>query len=102
MTLQVLWTRALAVIIGSSIFSFTIILLAFPRGLGCGSAAFGRLVTRFREPVRGLALTHLGIVACIGFSYSHHRPPTFIFTYLLSSTLVSADAVLTCQFALAC
>ena len=66
MVLQVLWTRALAVIIGSSIFSFTIILLAFLIGLGSGSAVFGRLVTRFRDPVRGLAFIHLGIVGCIG------------------------------------
>jgi spermidine synthase len=102
MTLQVLWTRALAVIIGSSIFSFTIILLAFLIGLGLGSATFGRLVGRFRDPVRGLALTHLGIVACIGLSYLVTDRLPFVFTYLLSSTLVSADAVLVCQFALAC
>ena len=102
MTLQVLWTRALAVIIGSSIFSFTIILLAFLVGLGSGSAVFGRLVTRFRDPVRGLALTHLGIVLCIGLSYLITDRLPFVFTYLLSSTMVSADAVLTCQFALAC
>ena len=102
MTLQVLWTRALAVVIGSSIFSFTIILLAFLVGLGGGSAIFGRLVSRFREPVRALALTHLGIVACIGLSYLITDRLPFVFTYLLSSTLVSADAVLTCQFALAC
>jgi spermidine synthase len=102
MVLQVLWTRALAVIIGSSIFSFTIILLAFLVGLGSGSAMFGRLVTRFRDPVRGLALVHLGIVACIGVSYLITDRLPFVFTYLLSSTMVSADAVLTCQFALAC
>ena len=36
MTLQVLWTRALAVLLGSSIFSFTLILLAFLIGLGLG------------------------------------------------------------------
>jgi spermidine synthase len=102
MTLQVLWTRALAVIIGSSIFSFTIILLAFLIGLGLGSAVFGRWVTRFRDPVRALAFTHLGIVACIGLSYLITDRLPFIFTYLLSSTMVSADAVLTCQFALAC
>jgi spermidine synthase len=102
MTLQVLWTRALAVIIGSSIFSFTIILLAFLIGLGAGSAAFGRLVGRFREPVRALALTHLGIVACIGLSYLVTDRLPFIFTYLLSSTMVSPDAVLTSQFVLAC
>jgi len=102
MLLQGLWTRALAVIIGSSIFSFTIILLAFLIGLGLGSAVFGRLVTRFRNPVRGLALTHLGIVACIGLSYLITDRLPFIFTYLLSSTMVSADAVLICQFTLAC
>ena len=102
MTLQVLWTRALAVIIGSSIFSFTIILLAFLIGLGAGSAAFGRLVTRFREPVRALAVTHLGIVACIGLSYLLTDRLPFLFTYLLSSTMVSADAVLISQFVLAC
>jgi len=102
MVLQVLWTRALAVLIGSSIFSFTIILLAFLVGLGSGSAVFGRLVARFRDPVRGLALTHLGIVACIGISYLITDRLPFVFTYLLSSTMVSADAVLTCQFALAC
>jgi spermidine synthase len=102
MALQVLWTRALAVIIGSSIFSFTIILLAFLIGLGLGSATFGRLVERFRNPVRALALTHLGIVGCIGLSYLITDRLPFVFTYLLSSTMVSADAVLICQFTLAC
>jgi spermidine synthase len=102
MCLQVLWTRALAVIIGSSIFSFTIILLAFLVGLGSGSATFGKLVTKFKDPVRGLAFTHLGIVGCIGLSYLITDRLPFVFTYLLSSTMVSADAVLTCQFALAC
>ena len=36
MTLQVLWTRTLAVLLGSSVFSFTLILLAFLIGLGVG------------------------------------------------------------------
>lgn len=102
MTLQVLWTRALAVIIGSSIFSFTIILLAFLIGLGAGSAAFGRLAQRFRDPVRSLAMVHLGIVAAIGLSYLVTDRLPYVFTYLLSSTSITADAVLVCQFTLAC
>ena len=102
MTLQVLWTRALAVIIGSSIFSFTIILLAFLIGLGSGSAAFGRLAQRFRDPVRSLAMVHLGIVAAIGVSYLVTDRLPYVFTYLLSSTSITADAVLVCQFTLAC
>jgi spermidine synthase len=102
MTLQVLWTRALAVIIGSSIFSFTIILLAFLIGLGTGSAAFGRLAQRFRDPVRSLAMVHLGIVGAIGFSYLITDRLPYVFTYLLASTSITADAVLVCQFTLAC
>src|SRR5580765_3430594 len=43
MTLQVLWTRTLAVLLGSSVFSFTLILLAFLTGLGAGAALFGRI-----------------------------------------------------------
>ena len=63
MTLQVLWTRALAVVLGSSIFSFTLILLAFLVGLGAGSAVFGAARrSRLRQPVRALALLHLAIV----------------------------------------
>ena len=46
MTLQVLWTRALAVLLGSSVFSFTLILLAFLIGLGVGAALFGRIGQR--------------------------------------------------------
>jgi spermidine synthase len=38
MTLQVLWTRTLAVLLGSSVFSFTLILLAFLIGLGVGAS----------------------------------------------------------------
>ncbi|MGB8297416.1 MAG: fused MFS/spermidine synthase [Polyangia bacterium] len=102
MTLQVLWTRALAVIIGSSIFSFTIILLAFLIGLGTGSAAFGRLAQRFRDPVRSLAMLHLGIVGAIGLSYLITDRLPYVFTYLLASTSITADAVLVCQFTLAC
>ena len=50
MTLQVLWTRALAVLLGSSVFSFTLILLAFLIGLGVGAAVFARLGQRTPHP----------------------------------------------------
>ena len=74
MTLQVLWTRALAVVLGSSIFSFTLILLAFLVGLGAGSAVFGRLADRdCASPVRALALLHLGIVGCRRAVLPDHR-----------------------------
>ncbi|MES1206934.1 MAG: fused MFS/spermidine synthase [Pseudomonadota bacterium] len=102
MTLQVLWTRALAVLIGSSVYSFTLILLAFLVGLGSGSALFGRISQRTQHPVRWLAGLHLGIAAAIGLSYlvTDHLP--IVFTWLLESASFGVDAVLICQFALTC
>jgi spermidine synthase len=102
MTLQVLWTRALAVLIGSSVYSFTLILLAFLIGLGSGSALFARLSQRTRHPIDWLAGLHLAIAIAIGLSYlvTDHLP--LVFTWLLQSASFGVDAVLVCQFALAC
>jgi spermidine synthase len=102
MTAQVLWTRALAVLIGSSAYSFTLILLAFLVGLGIGSAVFGRLSQRTANPVRWLATLHLGIAGAIGASYLVTDRLPLIFTWLLESASFGVDAVLICQFALAC
>lgn len=102
MTLQVLWTRALAVVIGSSIFSFTLILLAFLVGLGGGSALFGRLADREPHPVRALALLHLCIAASVGLSYLLTDELPFVFAWLLSSTSFGVDAIQICQFVAAC
>lgn len=102
MTLQVLWTRALAVLIGSSVFSFTLILLAFLIGLGLGSAVFGRLGQRTAHPVRWLGALHLGIAVAVGVSYLITDRLPLLFAWLLESTSFGVDAVLFCQFALAC
>jgi spermidine synthase len=102
MTLQVLWTRALAVLIGSSIFSFTLILLAFLIGLGIGSAVFGRVSQRTAHPVRWLGALHLGIAGMVGVSYLCTDRIPFVFTWLLRSTSFGVDTILICQFILAC
>lgn len=102
MTLQVLWTRALAVLIGSSAYSFTLILLAFLVGLGSGSAVFGRASQRTAHPVRWLAGLHLGIAGAIAASYLITDRLPLVFTWLLASSSFGVDGVLICQFALAC
>ncbi len=102
MTLQVLWTRALAVLIGSSIYSFTIILLAFLIGLGTGSAVCGRFFDRQPHPVRWLAGVHLGIAVTVGISYLVTDQLPFVFAWLLESTSFGVDAILISQFILAC
>jgi spermidine synthase len=101
MTLQVLWTRALAVQLGSSIFSFTIILLAFLVGLGVGAALFGRAGQRTRHPVRWLAALHLGTAAAVGATYLFTDKLPYVFTWLLQSTSFGVDTILTCQFVMA-
>ena len=102
MTLQVMWTRALAVLIGSSIFSFTIILLAVLVGLGIGSAVFGRVSQRTAHPVRWLAGLHLTIASAVGLSYLCTDKIPYVFTWLLQSTSFGVDTILVCQFVLAC
>ena len=102
MTLQVLWTRALAVLLGSSIFSFTLILLAFLVGLGVGAALFGRTSQRTPHPVRWLAMLHLGTATAVGVTYLFTDQMPFVFTWLLQSSGFGVDTILVCQFFMAC
>lgn len=102
MTLQVLWTRALAVLLGSSIFSFTLILLAFLIGLGIGAALFGRASQRTPHPVRWLAMLHLGTAVAVGVTYLFTDRMPYVFTWLLQSTSFAVDTILVCQFVMAC
>jgi spermidine synthase len=102
MTLQVLWTRALAVVIGSSIYSFTLILIAVLVGLGVGSALFGKIADGTARPVTALGVVNLGIVAALGLSYLVTDDLPFVFAWLVASTRFGTGAILACQFALAC
>ena len=99
MTLQVLWTRALAVLIGSSIFSFTLILLAFLIGLDRVGAV--RAPQRTPHPVRWLAAAAPGHRGAVGVSYLSPKLP-YVFTWLLESASFGVDTILVCQFILAC
>jgi len=102
MCLQVLWTRSLAILLGSSIFSFTLILLAFLIGLGAGAAIFARLSQRTPHPVLWLAVLHIATAAAIGATYLFTDKIPYIFTWLLQSSSFGVDAILFCQFVLAC
>jgi len=56
MALEVLWSRALAVVLGSSVYSFTLILVVFLVGISLGSAALAKTAERTRDPFRALAI----------------------------------------------
>ena len=79
MNLQVILNRAMALVLGSSIYSFGVVLLAFLIGLAAGSAAASALVPRIRRPLFALAVVQLG--ACVAVALLDltldHLPVTF-------------------------
>jgi spermidine synthase len=50
---EVLWTRILTIAIGASVYSFTVMLIAFLTGIGLGSAAYGVLWRLIPERFKG-------------------------------------------------
>ncbi len=69
MAYEVIWTRLLGLIVGPTIYSFTIILTTFITGLGLGSLIFGRLADRTEKPLRLLIHTQLfAAVLALGVS----------------------------------
>lgn len=55
MAMEVLWSRAVGVVIGASTYSFTLILTTFLVGLATGAAVMSAYVERIKDPVRWLA-----------------------------------------------
>ncbi len=53
---EVVWSRALAMTIGSSIYSFALILETFLIGIATGAAAMSALMGRGHTPLRGIAI----------------------------------------------
>jgi spermidine synthase len=51
---EVLWTRSYALVIGSSVYAFNLMLLAVLLGIAGGAAVYGRLRPRLTEPVRAV------------------------------------------------
>jgi spermidine synthase len=67
---EVLWTRILIMILGASIYSFTVMLAAFLTGIGLGGSAYGVFlkISRARRAKTGgpfKAIVGFGLVQCI-------------------------------------
>ncbi len=101
MVCQVLWNRALAIVIGSSVYSFTLILLAFLIGLSAGAALLGTLASRSRRPLRWLGFVHLSVGAAVLASYAVMDRLPGAFLALLRGGTFSVDGIITLQFLLA-
>ena len=57
---EILWTRILTMVVGTSVYGFTIMLVAFLSGIALGSQAFGVALRLFRSPTLGLRRSVLG------------------------------------------
>ncbi|MBM2838335.1 MAG: hypothetical protein HW415_960 [Deltaproteobacteria bacterium] len=76
---EVLWTRVLSLVLGSTVYAFTIMLATFLAGIGLGSIAFAPFVDRLKRPVLWFSI----LEAVIGFfaiaSIFLYRELPFIF-----------------------
>lgn len=63
MAMEVLWTRAVGVVIGASTYSFTLILTTFLVGLASGAAITSAYVERLKDPVKVLAWVEVAVGA---------------------------------------
>lgn len=101
MVYQVLWTRSLAIVLGSSVYSFTLILLAFLIGLALGAALVTRLLPSIKRPVLVLGVVHgLTLLTAI-YSYLTVDKLPEAFLLLLRGGTFNVDELLLTQFVLA-
>ena len=110
LALEVLWTRSLLLVFGSTVYSFTAMLGVFLGGLALGSAVFGLFVNRFEKPLWALGLVEGGIalVTLISISRVNGLPSAFLdgliahgFTwdsYMVQKLLIAAGILLPVSF----
>ncbi len=65
---QVIWTRLLSVLLGSTVYTFSIILAVFLAGLGIGSVVGAKQASRLRRPVVAFGLCQLLLLLAIAFA----------------------------------
>src|SRR5215469_11178715 len=61
---EIVWFQLLELVIGSSAVSLAVLLATYMGGMFLGSLAYGRVVSRRRDPLRVYALIEAGIGLC--------------------------------------
>lgn len=61
LTLELVWSRSLRLVFGSSTLAVSTVLAAYMLGLGLGGLAAGRIAARLRHPARAYGLVEIGI-----------------------------------------
>jgi spermidine synthase len=70
MAYEVIWTRLLGLILGPTIYSFSLVVSTFIIGLALGNIIFGRLADRVKETFRLLVITQI-CAGCLALLISH-------------------------------
>lgn len=80
---EVIWSRVLALIIGSSVYAFSIMLTTFLVGLAVGAAVASRIADRIKRPVRMFALIEvaIGVSSLFGAYLFNDLPYYFVQLY---------------------
>lgn len=80
---EVIWSRVLALIIGSSVYAFSIMLTTFLIGLAAGATLASRLADRVRRPVLifGIIEAAVGVTSLIGAYLFNDLPYVFVQLY---------------------
>ncbi len=95
MSLEVLWSRALALVIGSSIYSFTLVLVVFLVGIAAGAWLCTRVAARSTDPLRLLARLFVGVAAAVVLTHALADDLPAVFLALLETTSLDVGTVLT-------
>ena len=78
LALEVLWTRAISVVIGSNVYSFTVMLVAFLCGIALGSAIHGALPRRLTEGAHFALLAAAIAASTLAVSFAIPRLPELV------------------------
>lgn len=65
---EVIWTRLLSLLLGATVYTFSLILAAFLLGLGIGSSVGAFMARNMRDPRLGLGLCQLLLVLTLGWA----------------------------------
>lgn len=97
---EIAWARALSLLIGSTVYAFTLMLTAFVLGIASGSILFSRIVDRIRNPMRTLSIIQalIGISALLVVPFMDRLP--FLVTGMISRLIESFWMLQVAEFGL--
>ena len=81
---EIAWTRSISLLIGSTVYAFSMMLTAFVLGLALGSMACSKIVDRIKSPMTSIAViqTCMGLSAMLVVPLIGHLP--FVVTRIIS------------------